>query len=61
VEPTFPPQQPDGHGRADLLTLVGAIQRIAYLPSYVMTCDEQMARIRDMFHDYDHPEVADDA
>jgi hypothetical protein len=31
-----------------------------FLPSCVMTCDEQTARIRDLFHDYDHAEGDDD-
>jgi hypothetical protein len=53
--------EPRRHGWADLLTLVGEIRRIAYLPSYQMGCDEQMRRIRDLFHDFDHTETADDA
>jgi hypothetical protein len=36
------------HTWADLLTLLGAIRRIAYLPSYTMDCDEQMRQIRDL-------------
>ena len=40
--------------------LLGQIRAIAYLPSYVMTCDEQMSRIRDLFFDYDHLEADDD-
>jgi hypothetical protein len=59
VNTTIPPQEPGRHGWAELLTLVDAIRRIAYLPSYTMECDEQMCRIRDLFHDYDHPEVDD--
>jgi hypothetical protein len=50
---------PGRHSWADLLRLVGEIRRIAFLPSYVMTCDEQMMRVRDLFHDFDHPEDAD--
>jgi hypothetical protein len=50
---------PGRHNWAELLRLVGAIRRIAYLPSYVMTCDEQMRTIRDAFYDYDHPEDDD--
>jgi hypothetical protein len=60
VSYSIPPPQPP-HTWADLLTLVGAIRRIAFLPSYTMDCDEQMRQIRDLFHDYDHPEDADDA
>jgi hypothetical protein len=48
--------EPRRHGWAELLTLVGAIRRIAYLPSYTMDCDEQMRTIRDLFHDFDHPQ-----
>ena len=47
------------HTWADLLTLVGAIRRIAYLPSYTMDCDEQMRQIRDLFLDFDHSEGGD--
>lgn len=42
-----------------MLTLVGAIGRIAY--NETMAPDDQMRRIRDRFLDYDHPEAADDA
>jgi hypothetical protein len=48
--------EPGRHGWAELLTLVGDIHRIAYLPSRSMTCEGQMSRILDLFHDYDHPE-----
>jgi hypothetical protein len=60
VSYSIPPPQPQ-HTWADLLTLVGAIRRIAYLPSYTMDCDDQMRQIRDLFHDFDRPEAADDA
>lgn len=53
--------EPGRQGWAELLTLVDAIRRIAFLPSYTMDCDEQMRQIRDLFHDFDHPEAADDA
>jgi hypothetical protein len=53
--------EPGRYSWAELLALVGAIRRIAYLPSYTMDCDEQMRRIRDLFHDYDHPEDDDNA
>ena len=43
---------------ADLLTPEREIRRVAFLPSYVMTCDEQR-RIRDAFQDSDHPEDDD--
>jgi hypothetical protein len=53
-----PPEQQ--HTWADLLRLVGEIRRIAYLPSYQTTPDEQMRAIRDAFYDHDHPEGYDD-
>ena len=56
-----PPNPGSYHGWAELLTLVGAIRRIAYLPSYTMDCDEQMRQIRDLLLDFDHPEAAEDA
>jgi hypothetical protein len=52
--------EPGRHGWTDVLILVGEIRRVIFLPSYVMTCDEQAARIRDLFHDFDHPEAEDD-
>jgi hypothetical protein len=54
----IPPPEPR-HSIADLLALVGEIRRIVFLPSYVISCDQQTARIRDLFHDFDHPEDAD--
>jgi hypothetical protein len=56
VEPITPPPEPARHGWAELLTLVGAIRRIAY--NETMPPDDQMRRIRDAFLDYDHPEAA---
>jgi hypothetical protein len=53
-----PPHEPARHGWAELLTLVGAIRRIAY--DRTMAPDDQMRRIRDLFLDYDHPEADDD-
>jgi hypothetical protein len=41
--------EPGRRGWAELLRLVGEIRRIVFLPSYVMTSDEQTARIRDLF------------
>jgi hypothetical protein len=52
VEPTFPPSQPGRHGIAELLTLVGAIRRIAY--DVTLEAGDAMRRIRDAFADYDH-------
>jgi hypothetical protein len=49
------------HTWADLLRLVGEIRRVAYVPSYQMSPDEQMRAIRDAIYGYDHPEAADDA
>jgi hypothetical protein len=54
---TIPPEP--RHTLADLLTLVGAIRRIAY--DFSMEPDDQMRRIRDLFLEYDHPEADDDA
>jgi hypothetical protein len=52
VNHTFPPHQPRRHGWAELLTLVGAVRRLAFDTSLPPT--EAMGRIRDVFHDYDH-------
>ena len=49
---TFPPHEPGRHGWAELLTLVGAIRRLAYDRS--LAPDDAMRRIRDTFADYDH-------
>ena len=54
---TFPPPDPGPHGRAELLTLVDAIRRIAY--DRTMAPDDQMRRIRDLFLEHDDPEAAD--
>ena len=48
---TFPPPDPGRHGWAELLTLVGAIRRLAYDRS--LAPDDAMRRIRDTFADYD--------
>ncbi len=48
---TFPPQEPGRHGRAELLTLVGAVRRLAFDTS--LPPIEAMGRIRDAFADYD--------
>jgi hypothetical protein len=44
-----PPQRP--HTWAELLTLVGAIRRIAY--DITLEADDAMRRIRDAFRAYD--------
>jgi hypothetical protein len=44
-----PPERP--HGIAELLTLVGAIRRIAY--DVTLEADDALRRIRDAFADYD--------
>jgi hypothetical protein len=51
VSHTFPPLEPGRHGWAELLTLVGAIRRLAYDRS--LAPDDAMRRIRDTFADYD--------
>jgi hypothetical protein len=48
---TFPPPDPGRHGLAELLTLVGAIRRLAYDRS--LAPDDAMRRIRDRFGEYD--------
>jgi hypothetical protein len=45
-----PPEHP--HTWAELLTLVGAIRRIAY--DVTLEAGDAMRRIRDAFADYDH-------
>ena len=47
---TFPPPEPVRHGIAELLTLVGAIRRLAFgnLPPI-----EALGRIRDAIREYD--------
>ena len=52
VSTTFPPADPGRHGWAEMLTLVGAIRRLAYDRS--LAPDDAMRRIRDTFADYDH-------
>jgi hypothetical protein len=51
VSTTFPPQQPGRDGWNELLTLVGAVRRIAY--DLTLEPDDQMRRIRDEFLSYD--------
>jgi hypothetical protein len=59
VSTTFPPLEPGRHGWAELLSLVGAVRRLAFDRS--LAPDDAMRRIRDLFLDYDHPEAGDDA
>jgi hypothetical protein len=51
VSHTFPPQHPGRHGWAELLTLVGAVRRLAFDPS--LPAPEALGRIRDAYADYD--------
>jgi len=51
VPHTFPPSEPVRHGWAELLTLVGAIRRLA--DDRTLAPDDAMRRIRDAFRDYD--------
>jgi hypothetical protein len=44
-----PPERP--HGIAELLTLVGAIRRIAY--DVTLEAGDAMRRIRDLYAEYD--------
>ena len=48
---SIPSPEPGRHGWAELLTLVGAIRRLAYDRS--LAPDDAMRRIRDTFADYD--------
>jgi hypothetical protein len=51
VSTTFPPPEPGRHGWMELLTLVGAIRRLAY--DITLAPDDAMRRIRDAFGVYD--------
>jgi hypothetical protein len=51
VSHTFPSSEPARHGWAELLTLVGAISRLAY--DRTLAPDDAMRRIRDAFDVYD--------
>jgi hypothetical protein len=44
--------EPGRHGWAELLTLVGAVRRIAH--DRTIEPADALRRIRDTFHDYDH-------
>ena len=48
----IPPPEPR-HGIAELLTLVGAVRRLAF--DRTLPASEALGRIRDAFHDYDQP------
>ena len=48
---TFPPSEPGRHGLAELLTLVGAVRRLAH--DRTLPPAEALGRIRDAFADYD--------
>jgi hypothetical protein len=43
--------EPGRHGWAELLTLVGAVRRLAF--DRALPASEALGRIRDAFHDYD--------
>jgi hypothetical protein len=51
VSHTFPPHEPGRHGWAELLTLVGAVRRLAF--DRTLPPSEAMGRIRDLFAAYD--------
>jgi hypothetical protein len=51
VSTTLPPHEPGRDGWAELLTLVGAVRRLAFDRTLPPT--EAMGRIRDAFHEYD--------
>ena len=46
-----PPPEPARHSIADLLTLVGAVRRIAY--DVTLEAGDALRRIRDAFAEYD--------
>jgi hypothetical protein len=48
---------PVAHGWAELLTLVGAVRRLAF--DRTLPASEALGRIRDAFHDYDEGGVRD--
>ena len=50
-EQHIPPPEPTRHSIAELLTLVGAIRRIAY--DITREAGDAMCRIRDAFAEYD--------
>jgi hypothetical protein len=56
VSTTFPPPEPARHGWADLLTLVGAVRRLAF--DHTLPPSEAMGRIRDAFRSYDDEGLA---
>jgi hypothetical protein len=51
VSTTFPPPEPARHSIAELLTLVGAIRRIAY--DVTLEAGDALRRIRDLYAEYD--------
>jgi hypothetical protein len=51
VSTTLPPHEPGRHGWAELLTLVGAVRRLAFDRS--LPPPEALGRIRDAYQDYD--------
>jgi hypothetical protein len=51
VNNTSPPPEPTRYSIAELLTLVGAIRRIAY--DITREAGDAMCRIRDAFAEYD--------
>jgi hypothetical protein len=48
---TFPPHNPGRHGWAELLTLVGAVRRLAF--DRTLDDADRARRIRDRFGEYD--------
>jgi hypothetical protein len=55
VSTTFPPPEPGRHGWAELLTLVGAVRRLAFDNS--LPASDALGRIRDAYRDYDEGAV----
>jgi hypothetical protein len=59
VSHTFPPHEPGRHGWAELLTLVGAVRRLAFDRS--LPPSESLCRIRDACRNYDRKGASSDS
>jgi hypothetical protein len=51
VSTTFPPPEPARHSITDLLTLVGAVHRLAF--DITLEAGDALRRIRDLYAEYD--------
>ena len=59
MDTTFPPHEPGRHGSAALLTLVGAVRRLAF--DRTLPPPEALGRIRDAYRDYRRSTISQDA